>query len=239
MKFIIFSDTRCGSNLIKNLLNQQNNVWCHPEIFLIRNLNDIITVDNTPQKIISNLHTKKLFTGFKLTFSQALALEKKYNFSIEEYIKDKNLKVIFPERKNKFLKNLSLQKACITKHFCITETNKQLLNSTNIKFNFDVEKYYYETDKREAIHKKYSTYFEQNNISFLQVYYEDLIENKFNIQKEYEFITEFKERYKNVTPTILKQNIYTLEEQLLNYNEVKLALKDDFWFQTTIKEKNI
>ena len=33
----------------------------------------------------------------------------------------------------------------------------------------------------------------------------------------------------------IKQNIYTVEEQLLNFSEVEFILKDDPWFQESIK----
>jgi LPS sulfotransferase NodH len=240
MQFLILGDTRCGTGLVKNFLSLQKNIFCHDEIFKIRFLDKLITRENTPVKIIERLKCEKQFVGVKITFLQAYRLYEKYNFDIKEYIKEKKLNIIFMERKNKFLKNLSKQKAQITGCYQIEKQDRNLLEKTNIKFNFDIKQYFKDTGNRNCLHYEYSTFLNQNNINFFEVYYEDLIgsESETIFKNIVKFIEGTDENYIAAEVPIIKQNIYTVEQQLLNFKDVKSALKDDYWFQTTINQEN-
>ena len=251
MDFIVLGGPRCGTTMSVHYLNRQQNIKCHSEIFnpkryskkITRN-KDIINWE-TPLEVIGkldalNVENKK--HGFKLLFSHTKNLKRDDNFFPEDYIKENNIKVILINRKNNFLRYLSLQKARKLQCFAISKRklreNPNIVKETNIKINFDFATYQRETNFHNTCLNLYKDFFIKNNINFYEVCYEDLLETNRTVHYKnmVKLIQGTDENFIEVNEVeTIKQNIYTVEEQLLNFSEVEFILKDDPWFQESIK----
>ena len=258
MDFLVFGEGRTGSNMLVSYLNQQKNIRCHGELFNqckndIRLNKCFVNVDyrtkiteqiyTSPSTLINQLDqlSEDKKHGFKLHYYQANDLNTIYNFSIEKYIKDNNIKVIWLDRQNIFLKNLSMQKAQASQCFIITKSmaknDSDIFRRSNVKIKFDLEKYW--LNKQIATHSKnkYRDFFKKNNIEYYEVNYEDLIgENKTTYYRDIvKLIEGTDESFIELEDVdTLKQNTLPINEQLRNFNELKLLLKDDPWFQKSI-----
>jgi LPS sulfotransferase NodH len=261
MDFIILADARTGSNLLSCFLNLQKNILCHAEIFNLGNNRkatipeEEIEIDpihlcwklrhkpvkwKHPQDLLEKLIKDKenKTMGFKLLYNQAISLNNIFKFDLINYIKENNTKIIIIERKNKFLKNLSLQKAIMTK--CFATQNPNDIKLTKIRFNLD--NYKYHLQYAEGINKKYKEYFNQNNIQYIETSYEDITgtNKENNLKNILEFIGENTENTRSINEVkMLKQNLFTLEEEIINIEDLKIFLKDDIDFQEAYRTQGI
>ena len=257
MNFIVLSTGRSGTNFLKELLNYQSDVFCAGEIFshTLDNLYlksnilkqaDLVKQANISLKEWSNNETQlikkytdiknfvdigcnnyinSVYKGFKILYGQ-IKMGNNFNENFTEdflnFLKEQNYKVILLERKNLFMRTLSLQML----------KRKKNDNAKNGKINFNVKKYLKKKNKGNDA-DVYKNLLEAQNISLVYITYEDLLKNtketlktvieflKNNTNEEVVLPLEFKNK---------KLNVFTLKDQLFNFDEIREKLKDDPYF---------
>ena len=244
MDFVILSEGRSGTNMLRDYLDKQKNIKTYGEIFHKRN--GVYFKENlwkTPDLLLETPldYTRKNFYGFKLLYRQLEVLEKEHNFCFLNYAKEKKIKIIILTRKNSFLRFLSFQKAQQTNRFIITKLilkkEPDIIKKANKKITFDINAYRNSINYNEKMRAKNNAFIVQNNITYKEFFYEDLIgENKHSFYKDITtFIGETEENFNQIDELdLFKQNIYKLEDQILNFNEVKDTLKNDLCFQEAL-----
>jgi hypothetical protein len=152
--------------------------------------------------------------------------------SFFKHFKEKQTKVIFLERKNYFLTYLSAQIGRANGYTLLKENfNKNKLK----KFIFDVDDFNKQFIKHINFIKYINFYIKKYELQIHNISYEELIStNSINHYKGiYNFLgIEDKDilNANNEDLKICKQNIYSLEEQIENIEEVKTILVDNFDF---------
>jgi len=248
MDFIILGWSRSGTTMLVDSINQQKNIMCNGELFHSRNGVFFKTnIWKSPKDLLDaplNYKYIKAY-GLKMLFTQVKNLKNNNNFSLLDYLKEKNLKIIIMTRRNVFLRNLSSEKAFETNCYRITERklkeNPDIIKESNIKIEFDIPRYKRFLKERQETDEMFKNFFNENNINYKEIFYEDVIsENKDFFYKDLMLFLGVKEEdYIKVENTkSFKQNIYKLEEQISNFDEVKETLADDIYFQEALSLEN-
>jgi hypothetical protein len=174
-------------------------------------------------------HNNKKYLGFKIFYSQIQLLQ---NFNIIDYIKENNIKVLHLYRKNKFLQELSYQKRKQTNIVRITKDEPNI----NQKIIFDVNLYKERSEFYNSSYERYEQLFIDNNIQRHLISYEDISNNeKFkHLNAAADFISNSFTEIDDNNLRYKKMNVFTLEEQIENFTEVKNSLIDDSSFQQAL-----
>jgi hypothetical protein len=177
-------------------------------------------------------HNKKPFLGFKMMYGHIKLFN---SFDFYDYLIKNNIKVIHLYRENKFLQELSNQK----KQKTGISTIFQYEEYPNKKIIFDIKHYINERASKEWNYKIHDKLFHLGNIPNISVTYEDLCgSNKIEHYKRiFEFITGSTNSFTEIKDQRLqykKINTFTLEDQIENFEEVNLALKNDIFFKKCI-----
>jgi len=165
----------------------------------------------------------KPFFGHKIIYYQIELLN---NFSFIEYIKSNDIKIIHLNRNNKFLQELSYQKKEATNIVRVLKNE----NYINKKIQFDINLYLKRSKENQLQYNLYSRILQENNISTINISYENLNNSYEDI---YKFITGNMDLYKKIPIEEFftkKINTFTVEEQIQNYHEVKELLNNDKFF---------
>ena len=215
-KKITIEDFKIASEIVQNKLN------------LNRLTNPIHLID-----ILKKYNTKK-YLGCKIFYNQIESLQ---NFNVIEYIKENNIKIIHLNRQNKFLQEFSYQRRKQTNIVTLGQNEQQIKQ----KIIFDVNLYLERSKLYDFLYKKYDQLFKENNINVLNVSYEEF-SNKQKSKKIKDIVTFINEQLSFIEIPdnrllFKKINIFSLQEQMENFDEVKVALIDDFWFRETIKQE--
>jgi len=180
---------------------------------------------------ILNRHNTKKNLGFKLFYYQ---IDMFKNFDIINYIKSNNIKIIHLYRENKFLQELSYQKRIHTN----VSRVKQNENYNNQKINFDIQLYHKRSNGHQALFEHYNQQFTDNNILTINIAYEGLCKEKTKtLQSIVNFITN-ESNFTEISEDSLlfkKMNVYTLQDQIENFDEVYNFLKNDVHFLRALR----
>lgn len=218
-KFIIISTSRTGSTLLMALLNDHENINCEGEIF--KNLNG-----KSCEQIWGNFFNerpkKTEQVGFKLFYSHPRDEDKKIWEIISE---DKDVKIIHLMRKN-ILRIFLSQK--------IGLKNKLWTDNINRPHNTSLESKKVDLDFKEALtaFNKITDYQDKTKVlfknhSYLEIYYEDIVEdNESELKNIFDFlgVPEMKVKADNK-----QQNPEDLHQLINNYSEFKGNFKDTKW----------
>ena len=176
-------------------------------------------------------HNSKKYLGCKIFYNQIHSLQ---NFSLIDYIKENNIKVIHLNRINKFLQELSYQKRKQTNIVTLEQNDKHI----NFKIVFDVGLYQDRSKLWNSLYEQYNLTFKQNNIDVLNISYEDLYKQKTKtLQTIVTFITK-EANFTEIPESSLlfkKMNIYSLQDQIENFSEVYNFLKNDVHFLQALR----
>jgi len=229
MNFVVIGEARSGTTMVNHYLDSQKNICCAGDPTYEKrlpppNINLSLYLDKVcnDKKTLTN----KKFCGFKTVLGRHVQLEKTHNFSLIEYIKEKNSKIILLTRKNAFLREFSLQKAIKTNIWHL----KPYEPIPKIEISFSVKQYLerkkiYEQNKSQLL-----SLISNLNIQYMECFYEDFVsENKHEWFKN---LTVFigcplHEFTLNNNPPRKILNTLPIKDQLKNFNHVSKLLKDD------------
>lgn len=255
VNFFILGRGRTGTNFLVESLNLQPDIHSFYELFEIsknfpkeecyyKDRKD----NQSPKDYLDNLvfPEKAKHRGFKILSFQFEQLFKNTRYDLFDYISEKNdIKVIISNRRNIFLEYLSNRKAFSVGHYMgkadykrkiKTGINSYEQNNIKINFNLNLYNHYINNTYRQYLEKIEN--LEKYGISYIITDYEDRSgENK---NEHYARIVKF------LTGTepfeisldkvnVMKQNVYTLEEQIENFDQVSQALKNDQHFIEAIE----
>ena len=241
MNFIVTCVNRSGSTMLIKYLSEQKNIKCYHSIYGKHNDTNFKKTNPVEYMKEFSLKSKKKYTGFKITFKDIKILLK-HNFDLLTYCKENNIKIILLERKNKFLRELSSQtlKAIRQIEFVKDNNTAESYNKTLPKYNFDLVRYKNNTVKQIAQYKEIENIINYKQISYIKVYYENLTSDSYldSFKEIVEFIDKDEQNFKPLNIkndlSVKKRNIYSIEEHLLNYEEVCQDLKEDIYFQEAL-----
>jgi hypothetical protein len=156
--------------------------------------------------------------GYKIFYSHLSKIKTGDFFS---YIKKNNTKIIHFYRKNRFAENLCRQKKA---------TQRAIPQEGKLNFNIDL--YLFSKQKFKFNFEKQKQKLIENNIPYIELTYAQIAgsNQKFHMERVMNFINDKDIQF--ISPpreslTFQKNNIYTLEQQIENLDELKEILKDD------------
>jgi len=273
MNYIVLSNSRSGTNFLRELLNNQPDLYCAGEIYnhwqrdcylkpnvlgktgivtphIRKQTNDLNAelknwTNNDPTLLkkytdiegFLNIFFSKCpearHKGFKIFYNHIISgSEYISNFPSDffSYLRDNNFKIIVLIRANWFMRELSRQKARKTLVY-IPFYNEQ----TNVKIKFNIKQYL----KNVQMMKDFIQYSTQQidlyGLNSIEVTYEDLLlETGSTLKTIVNFITDGDREIIIPELTIKKQNMFTLEEQISNLDEVRAVLKNDLMFHEAL-----
>lgn len=219
-KFIILSRSRTGSNLLKSYLNAHPNIQAKGEI--LGRLEG-----KSYQSILNSAFTTQWpevkSIGFKIFYYHPVDVKSPELW--KSLIKMHDLIILHLKRKN-VLKTIISQK--VAQQTGIWSSKKKL------KTRKETQKIYFPPD--ELYSKIKQTIYWQSSAEqwfeghpFLNIYYEDLISNPLNIYKQ--ILNMFGLQYIEPKTDLKKQNIESIKNLLMNYEELKDYFKDTQWKQ--------
>ncbi|MEZ5003138.1 MAG: hypothetical protein R2730_08865 [Chitinophagales bacterium] len=233
-KFIILSTARTGTNYIKSLLNAHENTIAFGEIF--RNKKQIgwdfpgynpkkhfNTFIDSPIKFI----TKHLFikypkevkaVGFKIFYHHAGDILN--NGSVWEFLKnDPSIKIIHIHRQNSLATHLSLRKAFKFDNWKNTEGEKKEIIKIDLDYN-DCLKAFNDIDHWAEYA---NNYFKDHKI--LNILYEDFSNPTLEVPIDQQLFKFLDLEPTKVASKTFKQGTGKLNEQIINYYELKEKFK--------------
>ncbi|MCG9973014.1 sulfotransferase [Christiangramia crocea] len=218
-KFVIISTARTGSTLLATLLNSHQNIICEGEIF--KNLNGK-SCSKIWQEFFSKKPKKIHQVGFKLFYFHPYDEDKDVWNIINN---DKTITIIHLKRKNLLRIFLSQKIGLKTKLWTdnINRPNNLSLNTKKVTLDYHAcIGAFEEIEDYENITR---LNFQRHN--YLEVYYEDLIENR---QLEINRILSSLNLPVDVlTANNKQQNPEGLNELINNYSELKIKFENSKW----------
>lgn len=170
-KVIIFTRSRSGSNLLKSLMNQHPDIYIKGEIFGLAD--DNILFKSIDAELETSSYLYKV-SGFKFFYyhpiNSSLSTKRIHDFVFAK----KNIIVIHLVRRDLFSTVVSRETSLVTGKW--TNRSKVLKGSLNkIKVN---EKRFIQNVKETVQYENgFNKLIEEKNLSCLELYYEDLVEN--------------------------------------------------------------
>ncbi|MFZ2025581.1 MAG: sulfotransferase [Microgenomates group bacterium] len=231
--FVILTTQRTGSTYIAHLLDSHPSIVSYGEIFhpfgigwgsrtkhkdskWLLYTRNVLPVEFLKTQIFHTYPSQIASVGFKFMYSQAAQFP-----SVLKYISQQRQYVIFLNRRNLLASLVSLKRA----HYSRVWTSESATEKPMIKIYLDYNeclKYFIET---ERLHQHFCTVF-KNNPS-IQIYYEDICQNKHKIQDEIlNFLTIPK---KPLSSPIKKLQEITLQESIINYSILKNRFSKTKW----------
>jgi len=258
MDYMILSFSRSGTKILNYFLSQQDDVECFGELFNPnKNLYTYRPINKILEKIINEINTiyhnydtlglnefrmhnpeillnlikkysTKKFNGLKFLFWQLFLINE--NFDLVDFAIKNKTKIILLHRENIFLHYLSFMKASSSGIYTLTKKSPERKDNIKIKLN---PKFYLNFKKQKTkMFEYYENLFNSNNIPYFKTSYEKITQENAEQEKKqiYQFITGTADDPKSINCIYIKQNIYTLENQLENFEEISSRLKDDPYF---------
>lgn len=217
-KFIVITRSRTGSNLLISLLNSHLGIKAGGELFRRLENKSSTTLWN---EIFSKKPKGIKYVGFKIFYYHPLDNDNK---DVWDYIKkDKTIKLIHLTRKNMLRTVVSREIADKTD----TWTNK---HGKNIEINdkrvsLDIKKCFEEFEITKSHEKRVREEFKRDD--FIELTYEDLVKNNQNSIND---IFDFLElERKSVKSSYKKQNKESLQDLIINYDELNEAMSTSKW----------
>jgi len=236
-KFIIFSLGRTGSSYLVSLLNSHPRIQCYSEVFhknhaifyeldnFRKSSNELLTLrEKDPIDFLNQFiyrgHSKKMrAVGFKAVYVQMI--DERFK-QIPQYLKSlNNLKIIYLRRENSLKAFISLLMAKRTLVWRITKPSMQFDEPIRLNFKECLKAF----KARQRHSDLLRAFFDPHET--LELTYEDLT-------RDVAFETAQIQAFLGIKPIelsspLLKQNIRSLQESILNYHELKDQFKDMPW----------
>lgn len=213
-KFIVIASGRTGSNLLISYLNSHPNIEAEGELF--RDMEG-----RSCKEVWDDLYSNKpksiKMAGCKIFYYHPFHTEDK---SVWDYIlNDKSIKIIHLTRENKLRTYLSLEIANKTDMWSRKKNKNISLNKKQVEINFDefldrlniIEQYENETRSKFKDH------------SFLEISYEQLVNNKKDTMKSVFGLLDIEES--EIKSNYKKQNKEKVSDLILNYSEFMKKLE--------------
>ncbi|MFY0992596.1 sulfotransferase [Halomonas sp. C05BenzN] len=217
--FVIVGQGRCGSNLLKFSLKQNNFVSVVGELYNKNVYNDVFDFDGASRahQYYENQFKKSsiVAAGFKLFAHQAT---KKPAKSVWRYLVKEKVKVIHLERRNKVDRLISLEVANATGSFLKhSESNEYELHQLDFPVSWWRERIKNEYKIEAQLSKRFS------NNPYLHVYYEDLVVDWFERTGDIQRFLGVP--VQQIDKAIEKQESKSKSDRLNNYNELVSAFE--------------
>lgn len=213
-KFIVIASGRTGSNLLISYLNSHPNIEAKGELF--RDLEG-----STCKEVWDDFYNNKPkiieMAGCKIFYYHPFHTKDK---SVWEFIlKDRDIKIIHLVRENKLRTYLSLEIANKTDSWSRKNKKNISLNKKQVEINFD--EFLDRLNKIEQYEKEARSKFK--NHSFLEISYEQLVNDKEDTMKRVFDLLDLEER--ELKSNYKKQNKEKVSDLILNYDEFIGKLK--------------
>ncbi len=215
-RFCVLGHARTGSNYLTRGLAHSKQVKMYNEIFAKQNRTKGKDFNQIINDHFGRIENGISHIGFKLFY---------YHLTLGEWeriLALKDFKIIHLKRKNKLRTIVSLLVAFKTDQWTITSNSSQIKSSAKI-IHIDVDTLISKIEEIENYENKTELDFKGREI--LNVYYEDLVNERTSTFQEIcnflnlDFSFPIKIKLK-------KQNIETLEELIINYDEVCSLLRN-------------
>jgi hypothetical protein len=244
--------------MLSNYLNEQTSIACEGEIFhkkcltfpvikqfshWTRKWRQMFKEDALAQRFKNPIgflsflrtNTNKEIIGCKILYYQLHYL-KENNIDVYDMLEKSGGKVVLLRRRNEFLRNLSGQRAWKTNHpVALKEQKKFLYDTSKRSIVFNIQRYLTDVKNMAQADSNVEEKLKSRNIPYIVTYYEDLTGP--NNLEHYNIVTTFLGQptrlfipLKNSELDVKKQNVFTLEDQISNLDELKEKLKDDPFF---------
>jgi len=217
-KFIVITRSRTGSNLLMSFLNSHPDIIAKGELF--RRLKG-----RTCKQVWEETYTKKpkhiKYVGFKIFYYHPLDSEDK---EVWDYIKkDKNIKLIHLTRNNMLKTVISRQIADKTNVWGNKNRNNIQLSDKQVEININacLNEFKLTQESENKTRNKF-----KRDI-FLEITYEDLVKDCQNRMNEIFKFLELEET--TVKSSYKKQNKENIEDLVINYNDLRLAIEKSKW----------
>lgn len=218
-KFIIISDSRTGSTLVKNMLNFHPNIIAEGEVFKMLESQSSLEAWN---KLFRKRQKKIKYVGCKLFYHHPLIGDKEVWNLVEN---DKSIIIIHLIRKNVLRSLVSKKIGLKTKKWTENINSEEFIDLKNKKIKLtseECEKYFTEIKGyQEEIDRNFS------NHKLIPLSYEDLAKDSRTVIKGIyrEFGLDDFER----DSELKKQNPESLEDLIINYHELKDYFNGSKW----------
>ncbi|HVX92577.1 MAG TPA: sulfotransferase [Candidatus Dojkabacteria bacterium] len=235
-KFLIIGRSRTGSNFLRGLLNNHNQVFVFGEIFRDASLKPeelkkpiykkpfINYIRNNPVTYIDKWIYKDRdqsikALGFKIFYYHAHKPDEK---DVWDYLKEhKEIKILHMKRLNYLDTYVSRLKAGNTDKWANTTGKKERSNQYTIDYDDCLDEFTW----TENYENEYDEFFKDHQK--IDVFYENLANN---YQKETKKIFKFLNiDYQDTTPSTYKQRKESLRNMITNYDELKQKFSNTKW----------
>jgi hypothetical protein len=214
---ILVSQPRSGTHFLTNILRNNKLNWSkdEPLYYFLQNhynyYNNKATLDNGVA-VLFQYYLNKSLPGFNLITGFSTHMYDINAINGLEHFKKHNseLKVLFLTRKNLLKRYVSRKIARITNQY-----NNQ---KTNVCVNLNFDEVVRNITKNITEQKMTKSLLNNNNIDFIDLYYEDLAVNTVSVLGH---ITNFLETPLQYICTTVKQESRPLKDIITNYNELK------------------
>lgn len=242
MNFILLSTQRSGSTWVIDMLNSHPQIKSYSELLLENAegkpkwggekdnffFNNFLKLNGNP-KSKDTIHTllnnyldsiysvgnQNLSIGFKLMYGQAGEYP-----VLSDYIISRKLNIIHLIRRN--IIDIIISKELAHKRD-IYHSKKEVNNDISIKINTKelISRIEWEENQVLKAKKRFSSL----KVPYLEIYYEDLLNEQRNFHKVLNFL-KLKEPYPELNSPLKRLNKQSYSESISNYNEVKEILKN-------------
>ncbi|GAA4316360.1 hypothetical protein GCM10023115_25450 [Pontixanthobacter gangjinensis] len=217
-KFVIISDSRTGSTLLRNLLN------FHPE--LIVEGEEFKIVKSTSEKIWGKIFGPKLdgikYVGFKLFYQHPVIGD---NEVWEYLIRDKDILIIHLKRRNVLRSLVSKKIGLKTKMWTENIYSGKRLPLEERKIELEIgecEEYFNSiSEYQKGINEKFKDH------EIIEIFYEDLADNRKRTLQQFEKRFQIQEFSKD--SQLKKQNPESLDQLIENYDQLNDHFKNSKW----------
>lgn len=217
-KFIVITRSRTGSNLLMSFLNSHPDIIAKGELF--RRLEG-----QSCKKVWEIIYTKKpkhiKYVGFKIFYYHPLDSEDR---EVWNYIKkDKSIKLIHLTRQNMLETVVSRQIADKTNVWTNKNKNNIQLVDKQVEINIDhcLNEFKLTQESENRTRNEFKRDF------FLEITYEELVKDKQDKMNQVFNFLNLKEI--EVNTSYKKQNKENIEDLVINYNDLRLALEKSKW----------
>ena len=212
-KFVIIANPRTGSNLLKYLLDDHNDIRAHKEMFRF-------LYGKTCRQIYHTVYPKKSLkkvVGFKIFYHHPRNTKDREVWKLLQ--NDTTIKIIHLQRKN-FLKS-RISRLIANKNLLWISISRRQNNINSKKVYIDINKLFERYEYTKKCINRINAEFK--NHSILNLTYEELnTDQEMAMKKVFDFLGV---SYQKVTCSLKKQNTERIEDLVSNFSELSRALE--------------
>ncbi len=213
-KFILFSQGRTGSNLLRTLLHSHPDIFCDGDIFVHRYIK-MLSPKLYLKGHLANA-TAKVY-GFQLKLDALERFEKDAKRALSDF-HENGWKIIYLRRKNLFRRKLSAKMAIAKNKWLYTSDNR-LESSQSVKFHWDCDELLASLEDADRREQKDTEVLGQ--LPYLEIIYEDELSKAEQHQKTADKLFDFLGvQSATIHTNMVKTPFQSPEEIIENYDEV-------------------